>query len=197
MGRLFAPVPSGEDETSESSTTNAGSAEPASTGSDEDNTRTRGARNRKRPQSKRDRASDDETVNGDAVEQQLAEGELDNDAYSDDENDDKPKRRRRRGRRGGQRRTGTDDPASQQLSMDMDAADGDAEDDVNESAMQDVDNQNAARHRPSGQKSEGRRRRRGPRPDAATDASPELAAEDSAQGPEDPNVATHRSLRML
>ena len=193
-GALFAPVPSGEDETSESSTTNAGSAEPASTGSDEDNTRTRGARNRKRPQSKRDRASDDETVNGDAVEQQLAEGELDNDAYSDDENDDKPKRRRRRGRRGGQRRTGTDDPASQQLSMDMDAADGDAEndaeDDVNESAMQDVDNQNAARHRPSGQKSEGRRRRRGPRPDAATDASPELAAEDSAQGPEDPNVAT-------
>jgi len=192
-GALFAPVPSSEDETSESSTNSAGSAEPASTGSDEDNTRARGARNRKRPQSKRDRASDDETVNGDESEQQLAEGELDNDTYGDDENGDKPKRRRRRGRRGGQRRTGTDDPASPQMSMDMDAADADAEndaeDDVNESATQDIDNRNAARHRPSGQKSEGRRRRRGPRPDVTTDASPELTTEVSAESSDEANVA--------
>jgi len=130
--------------------------------------RARTPRNRRR--GGKNQRSIDTVTSDEPVGLQAESSTLDSDNDSDADSDDKPKRRRRRGRRGGQRRT-----SGEQTNINDNGEsdyDSDQDTDLEDNRDDDISTvQTAARHRPSDQKDEGRRRRRrGPKPDTTPGA---------------------------
>ena len=162
----------------------ANSNEGESQGQRSGQRRTRGGRNRRRP--------DDKAASGDRADARATHANVEDavtvsepviaesDDQEDTDEDGKPRRsRRRRGRRGGQRRSGMDNELSNE---ENDDADDESEEALpgNEVAVnENEEDSDSPRHRPTELKGERkRRRRRGPAPVAAADETVATMASD-------------------
>ena len=165
-GSLFAPVPTAQPAKLDADLPAADNTEDSSADSEDSGQH----RTRSRDQNRRKKPSDNSSSTDHSDEDHDIDVNSDDETSEDDDSSDRPKRRRRRGRRGGQRRSDGDMDSSSDSDPDDDGADSDEDSDVEIQPPTEVeakDQQTTARHRPSGQKSAGRRRRRGTRPEMA------------------------------